>query len=180
MNINLVVSNSHSIPHSDLEKLKSIGSFWGGWQSWKSCHTDNVICYEVEQSYKLVTQKFYELCNLYVPKEAIVNITNPTKNMKAFAGGFSHEVDNPEEIIALHLVAAVSDIVILLGFNWCDQPLTDEKTENYFILVGEVIKAHPNVEWVIIDHEEDLRKDLKSLENLSKDTITNVLALIET
>jgi hypothetical protein len=51
MNINFVLSNQAQIePGIDIKKMKELGSFWGGWRTWRSCQTDNVICHDTTKA----------------------------------------------------------------------------------------------------------------------------------
>ena len=44
-------------PAIEIERLKNIGPFWGGWRTWRSYNTDNVICHEESEARNLITRK---------------------------------------------------------------------------------------------------------------------------
>jgi hypothetical protein len=64
MNISWILANGLiPDPELDLSKLKEIGPFWGGWQTWRSCGTDNVICNDFDRAQSLLARKFkYTIC----------------------------------------------------------------------------------------------------------------------
>jgi hypothetical protein len=101
----------------------------------------------------------------------------------SYGGEFSHEVHEQDEIVAMHLAAGVSDLVLLLGFNWHQQPLpvdSDKKLlrHNYINLVREAIAGNPKTQWVVIDHTGPIMPELSNLPNLTQDTMTNVFAML--
>jgi len=102
--------------------------------------------------------------------------------VKLYDGDFSPEVDDIEDIVALHLAAAQSDIVLLLGFDWVmPKDVTDRlvrhKLTNRHGLMRGVIDGSPNVQWVAVDSEE-MDKSYRSLPNLTSDSLRNVLQLL--
>jgi hypothetical protein len=122
------------------------------------------------------------VCNFYVPNSIYVDLKRP-QGVKLYEGTFVHDVNNQEEIVSLHLTAGLSDIVLLLGFDFSEQPKLSDKLEehrahNYRSLVKQAIKDNPTVQWVAVDHQLDFRKDLLELENLTKDTMDNVIGML--
>ena len=92
-------------------------------------------------------------------------------------------MDHVEEIVAMHLVSSVSDIVLMMGFN-LGTPMASpdrfvtHKLTNYHGLVRSRISNSPDVQWVLVDHAQDLDKSYQSLPNLTCDKIANVLQLL--
>lgn len=180
MNISWVLSNQTQIdPTVDIKNLKQLGSFWGGWPTWRGCQTDNVICHNSVKASELVQREFYKICNLYISNSVYLMLNRPA-GVKIYEGDFVHDVDNHEDIVAMHLAAGSSDIVLLLGFDFGDQPnledrLAQHRRYNYQGLTKQVMIDHPDTQWVVVDHSKDLRKDLQSLPNLQRDSLTNIL-----
>lgn len=180
MNINFVLSNTATIdPAVDINRLKELGSFWGSWQTWRSCQTDNVICHDQKKAHELITRSFHTSCNLYIPETVFVALDRPA-GVKLYAGEFIHEVDNQEEIVAMHLAANTGDIVLLLGFDFRQMPkledtLAEHRAHNYRSLTRQVILDNPNTQWVVLDHLGEFRKDLENLPNLGHDTLSNII-----
>jgi hypothetical protein len=182
MKINWVLADQSLLdPTLDLERLKEIGSFWSGWQSWRSCQTDNVICSNHAKASELIQRDFHKLCNLYIPQSTFVTLDRPT-GVRLFEGKFEQDVDHPDEIITMHLAASQSDIVLLLGFDW--QPkltnsdkLLEHRAQVYRQLVKHAIKENTTVQWVLIDHPENIMTELDNLDNFTQDTLNSVLSM---
>lgn len=175
MNINWVLGNSVSLPANvDITQLKNIGSLWGGWQTWRICQTDNVICHDPVQAQLLIDTGFATKCNLYIP-QALYETQDRSQGIMAYGGEFSHSVDNKEEIIAMHLASTVSDVILLLGFNW-SAPETESQQHRHG-MIYHVIQSTPKTQWVMID-SGTAPPELTKLANFSQDTLTNVFELL--
>jgi hypothetical protein len=181
MNINWVLANDYvPDPTIDLARLRAFGAFWGGWQTWRALGTDNVICYDTAKARELIQRAFHATCNFYVPNSAYAMLDRP-QGVHLYEGEFVHDLDNHEEIVALHLVAGVSDIVLLLGFDLSEPAklpdrLQEHRALNYRNLFRQAVMSNSSVQWVMIDHNKEFRKDLQDLENLTQDTLDNVIA----
>lgn len=176
MNINWVLSNNVSLPATvDIVQLKNIGSLWGGWQTWRSCQTDNVICYDATQAQLLIDTGFATKCNLYIPQALHQTLENPL-GILSYGGEFSHDVDNKEEIIAMHLASTASDVVLLLGFNWTT-PTTESQRHSHGMMY-HVIQSTPKIQWVMINPPSTVPSELTKLGNFSTDTLSNVFKLL--
>lgn len=179
MRINWVFADACSLdPTVDLERLKSIGSTWGSWRTWRSCQTDNVICNDKSKATDLIRREFQKTCNFYVPESIYVDLNRPT-HVRLFQGEFKEDIAGQDELIAMHLTASQSDIVLLLGFDWQPKdrdpdPLTNHLKRVYRFLVKQAIKDNPAVQWVLLDHPTDLMTELDGLDNLVIDSLANV------
>jgi len=182
MNINWVLSNTVTFgPEVEIEKLKNIGSFWGSWRTWRGCQTDNVICNDLTKATDLLKRNFQKNCNFYIPNSAF-QILNRPEGVRLFEGTFTHKVDCQEEIIAMHLAAGTSDVVLLLGFDLSKEiaeQLVDLKYQNYRGLVRQAILDNNHIQWVLVDHPEPIMKEFANLENLSTDTMETVLTFLD-
>jgi hypothetical protein len=180
MNISWVLSNQAGFdPTVDIARLKELGSFWGGWRTWRSCQTDNVVCHNQVKAAELVQRNFQNLCNLYIPNTVFASLDRPS-GVNVYKGEFVHDVENQEDIVSMHLATVNSDIVLLVGFDFAEQPkhedrLTEHRAHNYRSLTRQVILDNPEIQWVVIDHDPELRKDLLELSNLGRDTLKNIL-----
>ncbi len=183
MNVSWVLSNSLVLdPAIDLEAVKAVGPFWGGWQTWRSCGTDNVICNDFDRAQSLLARKFNEGCNFYIPNSIYQSLDQPSQ-VKLYDGTTELDLENKEEIIAMHLAASQSDIVLLLGFDWQSNPknpdrLQEHRAQNYRTLIKQTIADNDRVQWVLIDHAPKLMLELKGLPNLTQDTLASVLKLL--
>lgn len=174
MNINWVLANNIKLdPAVDLDKLKSIGSLWGGLETWRTCQTDNVICNDSIQAQRLIEQNFFKRCNLYVPSDTSELLELPPQ-VKIYQGELKYKINCPEEIISMHLAANASDIVLLLGFNWTGIN-SDQQEIDYRGLVAATIATNTNTQWVLLDQPRQVRAELTKLSNFTQDTLINVL-----
>lgn len=183
MKINWVLSDRVELDHTvNISQLKDIGSFWGSWRTWRAYSTDNVVCYEMTKADELIKRSFQNVCNFYISNSVYTSLDRPA-GVKLFEGNFIHDLDNHEEIVAMHLAASTSDIILLLGFDFSNttpnpDKLLEHRAINYRNLVKQAIKDNPGVQWLAIDHQADFRKDLFDLPNLSKDTLSNVIGML--
>jgi hypothetical protein len=183
MKISWVISDLAIVdPTINIDQLKSIGSFWGSWRNWRSCQIDNVICNDMIKADELIKRNFQTLCNFYISNSIYTSLGSPS-GVQIFEGKFIHDVDRQEEIIAMHLSASTSDIVLLFGFDFREalpnpNRLLEHRAHNYHNLIKEAIKSNAKVQWVVIDHAEPIMPDYKMLTNLTKDNLANVIKLL--
>lgn len=185
MRINWIFADTYQLdPTTDIERIKNIGSTWGSWRTWRSCSTDNVICHDRVKAHDLVKRAFQAVCNFYISKKYYQDLGRPV-GIKLYDGDFDHDLDHAEDVIAMHLCAATSDIVILLGFNFAKLTPSDDKFENhkltnYHGMIRSVISANQNVQWVVVDHPQDLDINYQNIPNLMIDTLDNTIELLAT
>jgi hypothetical protein len=183
MNINWVLANDYvPDPTINLDQLKSCGAFWGGWRTWRACGTDNVICHNSVKAQELIQRNFHAACNFYISNSTYSTLGQP-RGVRLYEGEFMHDTPNHEEIVALHLTAGISDIVLLLGFDLAESdPLPDRleqhRATNYRNLIRGAIKENAQTQWVLVDHDQDLGKDFVELPNLTRDTLINVIGML--
>lgn len=184
MKISWVLGNlTEFSPEIKIETLKNIGPFWGSWKTWRSCLTDNVICHDLDRASALLARNFQQNCNFYIPNNIYSTLNRPDQ-VKLYNGDFVDlELDNKEDIVALHLAAAQSDIVLMAGFDLSPvektlDRLATHKSTNYKNLVKHAIMGNAQTQWVLLDHSVELDKDIKSLLNLTTDTLTNSAKLL--
>lgn len=180
MKLSWVIANSAVIdPTVDIEQLKSLGPFWGGWRTWRSYQTDNVVCHTAVEAKNLINRQFHTKCNLHVPAELWNELDRPM-GIKLYGGEFDQMVDQPDDIVSMHLAAAHSDIVLLTGFDLSAQNLQHDRLaqhrwHNYVQYLLNIFKSNPDVQWVVLDHPQSVDKQFESLPNLLFDTMNNVL-----
>lgn len=183
MRINWVLANQLALdPLIEISTLKSIGCLWGSWTTWRSCQTDNVICHDMQKADDLINRNFHKSCNFYIPKSFYITLNRP-QNVQIYEGDFIHEVENREEIISMHLAASNSDIVLLLGFDWTEQPknadaLLEHKALNYRHLIKHAMLGYPDIQWVAIDHPGPFMELYEEIPNLTQDSLKNVLEIV--
>ena len=168
-------------PAYEIDDLKKIGAFWGSWQTWRSCQTDNVICHDQVKADELIKRQFQNRCNFYIPDSVYVNLDRPD-GVKVYAGEFVHDVIRQEELVALHLAATTSDIVLLFGWDLTelkkdpDRLITNQQL-HHRNMVRQAFDTYNQITWVVVDHSEPLDPNISQLENIVTDTLVNVLNL---
>jgi len=180
--ISWVVAADHSLdPTINVEQIKSVGPVWGSWRTWRGCGTDNVICHEQQKGRELLDRAFQAVCNFYIPRNLYEALARPV-GVRLYDGDYDGELDNVEDIVALHLAGAGSDIVLLVGFVWTlPEDVTDRfqrhKIMNRHGLIRSAISNMPNTQWVAIDCD-NMDKSYRNLTNLTCDTMQNALKLL--
>ena len=183
MRVNWVVASGHQLdPTLDPDQLKLVGPIWGSWRTWRSCSTDNVICNDFAKARELLDRAFQAVCNFYVPEKFYQNLGRPI-GLKLYDGEFNQEIDFLEDIIAMHLAASMSDIVLLLGFDFSeirpvDDKLQQHRNTNRLGLIHSAITADDRIQWVSVDHPAKMDKRYQNLPNLTCDTMENALKLL--
>jgi hypothetical protein len=182
MNISWVIADSAELdPTLNIDALKRLGPIWGSWRTWRAYQTDNVICHNQLKAEELIRRKFHERCNFYIPDSVNASLGRPA-GVRLYAGEFVHDVIRQEEIVALHLAATTSDIVLLLGWDLAklkpnSDRLESNQAQHHRNLFHQAIKDYGQTQWVAVDHLEPLALSLATLENLVLDTMATVLAL---
>jgi hypothetical protein len=182
MRINWVLGEHVALdPLTDIEAMKAVGSFWGSWRSWRAYSTDNVICHDQKRADEFLKRNFQNTCNFYIPNHIYASLGRPT-GVNLYEGDFKDDTVQSEDIVAMHLTSGISDIVLMLGFDLSERPkhpdrLTQHRSAVYQLMVKRVIVDNPQVQWVIIDHPSELRKDFGNISNIAKDTLANALEL---
>lgn len=183
MRINWVVADATVLPPDvDINALKNIAAIWGGWRTWRGCSTDNVICADAGKTRELLKRNMNEMCNMYIPSSMYAELDRP-RGVRLYEGQFTFEIDNKDELISIQLVSGQSDIVLLLGFDWTQRPLSTDRlaahrARNYRRFVKDTIESTPDVQWVLVDHDGEIMPELAEFANLTKDTLDNVIELL--
>ena len=168
-------------PAYDIDDLKQLGIFWGSWQTWRSCQTDNVICHDQVKVAELIKRQFQTKFNFYIPDTVYANLDRP-EGVRVYAGEFVHDVIRQVELVALHLAATTSDIVLLFGWNLAKLQTDPDKLLNnqqlhHRNMTRQAFMTHNEVTWVIVDHPESIDPNIVILENVVTDTLNTVLEL---
>lgn len=185
MKISWVVATGYQLdPVLDIETIKHIGPIWGGYTTWRSCGTDNVVCHSVSRAQELVRRNFHQKCNFYTYHENFQIIGRPN-NIKLYhgMGDFELAVDNIDDIVAMNLAASTSDIVLLLGFDFGNPEQPGDQFELHKItnrhgLIRSCIAQNSQVQWLVVDHSGVMNTRYAELSNLSSDKMENVLQLL--
>lgn len=180
MRTSWIIADTFASATVDPERLKNIAPIWGSWRTWRSWNTDNVLCHEFGRAQELLQRQFQNSCNLYVPMKHFNALNRPT-GVQVYEGDFPGEMGSPEEIVAMHLAAASSDLILLLGYDLTKITVEDRferhKQTNYMNAFRATLNTYPETQFVLIDHPGDLDKSFESITNLTCDKYETVLQL---
>lgn len=182
MNISWVLADDAELdPTQSMDELKRVGPLWGSWRGWRAYQTDNVICHDQNKAAELVRRQFQKHCNFYIPNSIYTALSRPD-SVRVYAGDFVHDVVRQEEIVAMHLAASTSDVVLLLGWHLGELPPEPDKiranqARHHRNLFRQAIQDYAQTQWVVIDHSGALARELTVLPNITVDTMTTALAL---
>ena len=183
MRVNWAVATGYNLdPAVNIDLIKSIGPLWGSWQTWRGCGTDNVICHSGAKARELLDRAFQAVCNFYLPRSEYEFLKRPV-GVKLYEGSYQEQLEDIEDIIALHLCASSSDIVLLLGYDLGVIPdnlakLDQHRMINRHGLIRSAIAGSSQTQWVVVDHPRDLDKAYQTLPNLTCDSMASVLKLL--
>jgi hypothetical protein len=181
MRVCWVIGEEFASTHTTAEQLKDIAPSWGSWKTWRAWNTDNVLCDNAGKAQELIQRAFHSVCNFYTAKKNYAALGRPLK-VNLYEGDFPGELDRPEEIIAMHLVAEHNDLVLLLGFDLSDKEYTDKfethKRLNYINAFRATLSTYPNTQWILIDHPNAVTKKI-TMPNLTKDSFDSVIQLLK-
>lgn len=162
-------------------QLQNISPIWGSWRTWRQWGTDNVICHDVARARELVQRKFHESCNFYIPQKYFTELGRPV-GVQLYEGNFPGDIDKPDDVVTVHLVAPNNELVLLLGFDLTETTVQDpylkHKRLAFLRSIRSVIAQNANTQWVVIDHNGDLDPIFKDLSNLTCDKFQSVLQLL--
>ena len=166
----------------DVDRIKAVGPIWGSWQSWRACATDNVICHNRAKARELLDRAFQAVCNFHVPRAHYEFLQRPV-GVRLYEGDYQQQVDDIEDIIALQLSAASSDIVLMLGYDLgeiepSEDRLIQHRRVNRHGLIRSALVASVQTQFVLIDPARELDKAYQELPNVTCDTMANALQLL--
>jgi hypothetical protein len=182
MNISWVLADNAVLdPTQNVDDLKKIGALWGSWRTWRAYQTDNVVCHDQSKAAELLKRNFQTHCNFYIP-ELVYNSLERPDGVKLYAGEFVHDVDRQEEIVALHLAATTSDIVLMLGFDLTKlvpdpDKLKANRAQHYQNLIRQAFLDYSETQWVIVDHFDKIESTFLDLTNVVTDNLSTVLSM---
>ena len=168
----------------EIGTLQDVAPTWGSCSIYNDYSVDNVICNDIKQAERLIQHNVQDSVNFYMPQEDCSTLGNPA-NIKTFQGAFNDpNINFKDDIVTLNVVTATYDIILLLGFKFTKpkakaEQLEKHKQEAYLYNIRAIIKENPNKQFVIVNYKGKLSKDFEALENLMRDSLSNVLALAQ-
>lgn len=177
MKISVVFANQAWVdPLVNLFDLRKVGTIWAAWNQWHQLFPHRTICHWYQESQRLIDAGFHRRCEMFVP-ETVFNALKKPRGVKSYGGEFLHEIPDPEELVAMFLAAAESDIVVLVGYNWALPDNNDSMAtyiaENRLAVIMDAIRGAPDVQWIIAG--DTVPEQLREFENVDSDTLENII-----
>jgi hypothetical protein len=170
---------------ANIDILKDVAPTWGSCSIYDSYNVDNIICNDIKQAERLIQHNIQNGVNFYMPQDNFSTLGNPP-NVKTFQGAFSDEnINFKDDIVAMNVVTSTYDIILLLGFKFTkpkpkDIKLTQHTQLAYLHNMKTIIESNEDKQFVLVNYKGKLSKDFDDIENLSRDSLTNVLELAQT
>ena len=167
---------------AEIEQLQEVAPTWGSCSIYNNYNVDNIICNDIKQSKRLIQHNIQNEVNFYMPNDNFSTLGNPP-NIKTFQGAFKDpNINFKDDIVTLNVVTATYDIILLLGFKFTKPKAKAEQLEQhkqlaYLHNVKTIIEENPDKQFVLVNYKGKLSKDFDSIENLSRDSLVNVLEL---
>ena len=167
----------------DESAIKENAPTWGSCTVLGQFPVDNIICNNIKTVKALVDRDVQKQTNLFVPQKHINQLGNPP-NLKGFQGEFKDtNINFKDDIIGLNIVASMYDIVLLVGFKFTKPKSKDKLVQHkqfaYIHNVQTIIKQNPDKQFVLVNQKGKLSAEFDELENLTRDSLSNVLELIQ-
>jgi len=165
----------------NIEELSDVAPTWGGCKVWDNYKVDNIVCTDIKKSKKLVERDVQRNANLFIPSNDVIKLNNPP-NVKAFQGEFKDpNINFKDDIVGINIAANMYDIVLLLGFKFnkskSKDKLTIHKQQAYLHNIKTIISENPDKQFVLVNYKGALSKEFSEIENLTRDSLSNVLEL---
>ena len=183
MRISWIASHTHAWPVDvNIDDIKNVGPIWSSWRAWRACHSDNVVCDDLGHARALLARAFQAVCNLHLPRRLYQDLTRP-QGVRWYDGAYQEQVQCIDDIIAMHLSAQHSDVILLTGFDFgrstvSGDAVQDHMTRNQKGLARQVILDNPLVQWVVLDHAPELDPAFADIANFTRDSMQNALKLL--
>lgn len=167
----------------DWQRIQNCAPTWAALDSKRKLSAQNSVCSSGTACLAALESAAFNSTNLYVPHDFWQQQGRPG-NVRAFQGTPYPNIAGVDDIIALHLAAAHSDIVLMLGFDFClNTGPVDRRTakslQEYHGLLRSLIVNTPETQFVAIDQGQQLASPYQNIANLTCDTLQAVLTLME-
>jgi hypothetical protein len=169
---------------TNIDTLKNVAPTWGSCSIYNDYQVDNIICNDIKQAERLIQHNVQDRVNFYMPYNNFSTLGNPP-NIKTFQGVFvDGNINFKDDIVTMNVVTGTYDIILLLGFKFTkpkpkDNNLVQHKQLAYLHNIKTIIESNQDKQFVLVNYKGKLSKDFDKIENLSRDSLTNVLELAQ-
>jgi hypothetical protein len=169
---------------SSVETLQDVAPTWGSCFIYNNYSVDNIICNDIKQAERLIQHNVQDKVNFYMPQDNFSTLGNPP-NIKTFQGKFTDpNINFKDDIVTLNVVSNLYDIILLLGFKFTKPKASADKLVKhqqlaYIHNIKSIIETHTDKQFVLVNYKGKLSNEFNLLENLSRDSLANVLELAQ-
>jgi hypothetical protein len=183
MKICWIISEHSKKKVTESSALKDVAPTWGSCSIYDTYEVDNIVCNDLKIAEQLTRRNVQSSSNFYLSADNHKTLGNPS-GVNIYQGGFADtNINNKDDIVALNLVMQQYDIVLLLGFSFAKPKSKDDlakhKQEAYLHNIRTIIKENPEKQFVLVNYKGKLSKDFNELENLTRDSLSNVLEVAQ-
>jgi len=167
----------------DVNTLKEVAPTWGSCSIYNVYNVDNLICNDIKQAERLIKHNVPNDVNFYMPFEDYNTLGKPM-NIKTFQGTFKDpNVNFKDDIVTMNIVSNMYDIILLLGFKFTKPKPKAEQLDKhrqlaYLYNIKTIIETNGDKQFVLVNYRGKLSNEFNSIENLSRDSLSNVLELV--
>jgi len=184
MKIGWILSEQIGKKVTKIETLQDVAPTWGSCSIYNDYSIDNVICNDIKQAERAIQHNVQTDVNFYMQRDDYSTLGNPS-NVKTFQGSFDDtNINFKDDIVTLNIVTGMYDIILLLGFKFTKPKAKAEQMDKhkqlaYLHNIKTIITENEDKQFVLVNYKGKLSNDFESIENLSRDSLTNVLELVQ-
>lgn len=184
MRFNWVLShNFYTCNDQDWQRIQNCAPTWSALDDQRPLSVQNCVASDASVCLTAIKSEYYRTANLYVPYDFWSAHGRPSV-VQVFQTTHYPKIQHLDDIVALHLAAANSDIVLLLGFDFelrvgPVDTRTAKHLQEYHGLLRSCLVNNPLTQFVAVDHGPDFDTAYKNIANLTCDTLQAVLTLLE-
>lgn len=179
----VVAMSTQQRPTADqIETMKKIAPIWGGVSTWRHWQTDHVVANTLNSGRWLLEREIQKSASVYVSQKLYQDLRRPD-DVQLFNSFDNVEAKDLDDLIALNLASADSDIILGIGFDLStpistSDPVRDQLIRSRYGMLLSIMRELEHVQWVMIDHEDKFDPAFADLSNVTRDKIENVLKLL--
>jgi len=158
-----------------VEGMKDVAPIWSGTSRMQPGVADNLVCHDLIRGELMLRKRYDMIYNLYVTHR-LQNLGIDSQ-ASYYQGQFDGAITAIEDIICLHLVASISDLVILVGFDLETQAAAPESEakRNRLGMIRQLMTNDQDLQWILVQDASGLDPAFGDLPNVSCDALENVL-----
>lgn len=171
----IIGPNTPILDINTVDRMHDVAPIWSSVTSMQPGIADNLVCHDTLTGELMLRKNYGAIYNLYVP-QCLASLGLPCR-ASYYQGEFDGDVSGIEDVICLHLVLPVSDIILAVGFDLSAKSAKHDITamQNRLGMIRQLMTTDPEMQWILIGSENKIHDTFRNLPNVSCDTMKNVL-----